>query len=126
MTENSKLSKVFRFRKNYHCDFHLSRQEDQYVRIMILNLVNDTLSFYWRKLIFSCAENCLSLPLGGVVKGVIHHGDTLHPVQEYPRPRHLEQSLDASLKGQCPEIFYFWFFFMNQFPPAPEYSIKNI
>ncbi len=66
-------------------------------RIMILNIVSDILSFYSRKLIFSCAENCLSLPLGGVVEGVIYHGDTLHPVQEYPRPRHLEQSVEASL-----------------------------
>ena len=23
------------------------------------------------------------------------------------------------LKGQCHEIFCFWFFFMNQFPPSP-------
>jgi hypothetical protein len=30
------------------------------------------------------------------------------------------------LKGQCHEIFCFWFFFMNQIPPAPEYSIKIV
>jgi hypothetical protein len=23
------------------------------------------------------------------------------------------------LKGQCHEIFFFWFFFINQFPPSP-------
>ncbi len=30
------------------------------------------------------------------------------------------------LKGQCHEIFCFWFFSWNSFPPAPEYSIKTI
>ncbi len=30
------------------------------------------------------------------------------------------------LKGHCHEIFCFWFFFMNQFPPAPEYSIRTV
>ncbi len=25
----------------------------------------------------------------------------------------------TGLKGQCHEIFCFWFFFMNQFPPSP-------
>ncbi len=31
-----------------------------------------------------------------------------------------------TLKGQCHEIFCFWFFFMNQFPPAPEYPIRTV
>ncbi len=31
------------------------------------------------------------------------------------------------LKGQCHEIFCFWFFFIKiSFPPAPEYSIKTV
>ncbi len=30
-----------------------------------------------------------------------------------------------TLKGQCHEIFCFWFF-MNQFPPAPEYPIRIV
>ncbi len=30
------------------------------------------------------------------------------------------------LKGQCHEIFCFWFFPWIIFPPAPEYSLKNI
>ncbi len=29
-------------------------------------------------------------------------------------------------KGQCHEIFCFWFFSMNQFPPAPEYPISTV
>jgi hypothetical protein len=34
------------------------------------------------------------------------------------------------LKGQCHEIFFFWFFFMNQFHPCPrvfhsDHSIRN-
>ncbi len=31
-----------------------------------------------------------------------------------------------SLKGQCHEIFCFWFFSWISFPPAPEYSIKTV
>ncbi len=27
-----------------------------------------------------------------------------------------------NLKGQCHEIFCFWFFFINQFPPSPRVS----
>ncbi len=30
------------------------------------------------------------------------------------------------LKGQCHEIFCFWFFSWISFPPAPEYSIKTV
>ncbi len=30
------------------------------------------------------------------------------------------------LKGQCHEIFCFWFFSWVSFPPAPEYSIKTV
>ncbi len=30
------------------------------------------------------------------------------------------------LKGQCHEIFRFWFFSWIRFPPAPEYSIKTV
>ncbi len=30
------------------------------------------------------------------------------------------------LKGQCHEIFCFLFFFKNQFPPAPEYTVKTV
>ncbi len=32
----------------------------------------------------------------------------------------------CSLKGQCHEIFCFWFFSWISFPPAPEYSIKTV
>jgi len=32
----------------------------------------------------------------------------------------------ARLKGQCQEIFCFWFFVMNQFPPAPEYLSRTV
>jgi hypothetical protein len=28
------------------------------------------------------------------------------------------------IKGQCPEIFCFWFFSWVSFPPAPEYPIR--
>ncbi len=31
-----------------------------------------------------------------------------------------------SLKGQCHEIFCFWFFSSISFPPAPEYPIRNV
>ncbi len=30
-----------------------------------------------------------------------------------------------SLKGQCHEIFCFWFFLWISFPPAPEYTIRT-
>jgi hypothetical protein len=30
------------------------------------------------------------------------------------------------LKGQCHEIFRFWFFSSISFPPAPEYPIKTV
>ncbi len=30
------------------------------------------------------------------------------------------------LKGQCHDIFCFWFFSCISFPPAPEYSIKTV
>ncbi len=30
------------------------------------------------------------------------------------------------LKGQCHEIFCFWFFSLISFPPAPEYCIKTV
>ena len=30
------------------------------------------------------------------------------------------------VKGQCHEIFCFWFFSWISFPPAPEYSIKTV
>ena len=30
------------------------------------------------------------------------------------------------LKGQCHEIFCFWFFSWISFPPAPEYSIRTV
>ncbi len=43
------------------------------------------------------------------------------------RARHLHTALwlaivaeKSALKGQCHEIFCFWFFFMNQFPPQPQ------
>ncbi len=32
----------------------------------------------------------------------------------------------ALLKGQCHEIFCFWFFSSISFPPAPEYPIRTI
>ncbi len=32
----------------------------------------------------------------------------------------------ASLKGQCHEIFRFWFFSSISFPPAPEYPIRTV
>ncbi len=32
----------------------------------------------------------------------------------------------TSLKGQCHEIFRFWFFSSISFPPAPEYSIRTV
>jgi hypothetical protein len=33
--------------------------------------------------------------------------------------------MDGSLKEQCHEIFDFWFFFMNPFPQAPEYTKRQ-
>ncbi len=33
---------------------------------------------------------------------------------------------NLSLKGQCHEIFCFWFFSWISFPPAPKYSIKTV
>ncbi len=35
-------------------------------------------------------------------------------------------SYGISLKGQCHEIFFFWFFSWISFPPAPEYPIKTV
>ena len=32
---------------------------------------------------------------------------------------YLKSHAEAPLKGQCHEIFDFWFFFMNLFPPIP-------
>ncbi len=32
----------------------------------------------------------------------------------------------AILKGQCHEIFCFWFFSSTSFPPAPEYPIRTV
>jgi hypothetical protein len=32
----------------------------------------------------------------------------------------------ASLKGQCHEIFHFRYFFMNQFPPTPQYPTRAV
>ena len=34
--------------------------------------------------------------------------------------------VDADLKGQCHEIFCFWFFSWISFPPAPEYPIRTV
>ncbi len=34
--------------------------------------------------------------------------------------------LRSNLKGQCHEIFCFWFLSWISFPPAPEYSIKTV
>ncbi len=34
--------------------------------------------------------------------------------------------LKHSLKGQCHEIFCFWFFSWISFPPAPEYPIRTV
>ncbi len=36
-----------------------------------------------------------------------------------------EESLEY-FKGQCHEIFCFWFFFMNQFPPSHDYTIRAV
>ncbi len=33
---------------------------------------------------------------------------------------------ELCLKGQCHEIFCFWFFWWISFPPAPEYSIRTV
>ena len=38
----------------------------------------------------------------------------------------LFHSLTLSLKGQCHEIFDFWFFSWISFPQAPEYTIRDI
>jgi hypothetical protein len=38
----------------------------------------------------------------------------------------LEQLLDICLKGQCHEIFDFWFFSRISFPQAPEYTIRAV
>jgi len=47
-----------------------------------------------------------------------------------PVPRRLffaaPQRIAITLKGQCHEIFCFWFFLWISFPPAPEYPIKTI
>ncbi len=32
----------------------------------------------------------------------------------------------ASLKGQCHEIFHFWFYSWISFPPAPEYLLRTV
>ncbi len=37
----------------------------------------------------------------------------------------LHQQHESLLKGQCHEIFCFWFFSWISVPPAPEYSIKT-
>jgi hypothetical protein len=34
--------------------------------------------------------------------------------------------LAENLKWQCHEIFCFWFFFKNQFPPSPEYPNRTV
>ncbi len=34
--------------------------------------------------------------------------------------------MSFTIKGQCHEIFCFWFFSWISFPPAPEYSIKTV
>ncbi len=36
------------------------------------------------------------------------------------------RSPGAELKGECREIFCFWFFSWISFPPAPEYSIRTV
>jgi hypothetical protein len=38
----------------------------------------------------------------------------------------LSQVCYVSLKGQCHEIFCFWFFKSISFPPAPEYPIRTV
>ncbi len=37
-----------------------------------------------------------------------------------------ENLSENSLKGQCHEIFCFWFFWWISFPPAPEYCIRTV
>ncbi len=49
----------------------------------------------------------------------IHATTYPHPWSEPPPPPHL-------LKGQCHEIFCFWFFSWISFPPAPEYTIRTV
>ncbi len=39
---------------------------------------------------------------------------------------HLKYCDTVHLKGQCHEIFDFWFFAWNSFPQAPEYTITTI
>ncbi len=42
------------------------------------------------------------------------------------RHKHVSGALKEILKGQCHEIFCFWFFSWVSFPPAPEYPIRTI
>jgi hypothetical protein len=48
-------------------------------------------------------------------------GENLPPVRVWDQ----YQSAD-NLKGQCHEIFYFWFFSGISFPQAPQYTIRAV
>jgi hypothetical protein len=39
---------------------------------------------------------------------------------------HVWNIVDITVKGQCHEIFRFWFFSSISFPPAPEYPIRTV
>ncbi len=49
-----------------------------------------------------------------------------YPAKTYGCPTLSFTTSKLHLKGQCHEIFCFWCFFMNQFPPAPEYPIRTV
>jgi hypothetical protein len=60
-------------------------------------------------------------PQGPLLKNnPLSHSSLLVPARnELPRGIECEQMEAVALKGRCHEIFDFWFFFMNQFPPSP-------
>ncbi len=66
-------------------------------------------------------EGCLNSVVDHSLQEFIHSEPTKmlhHPKQKWP--------VMTTLKGQCHEIFCFWFFSYISFPPAPECSIKTV
>ncbi len=49
-----------------------------------------------------------------------------HPVLEGIMSSKKKSQTTVPLKGQCHEIFCFWFFSWISFPPAPEYPIRTV
>jgi hypothetical protein len=53
-------------------------------------------------------------------KKIVTHGFELKHIS------YMYTSYSKGLKGQCHEIFCFWFFSWVSFPPAPEYPIRTV